>query len=378
MRVTREQARIQRDLAEKAETLSLEAKSEVKKLFPRRGNRRDDLDMVRRKIRGSEVMVNFEPGPMQGSETLLADVLFASDHLMNQHETGYGATTNMQKREEFEAGIGYERIRFGTEVEAADKLERPRYGSLNIFTAGAGTWIYGGCAIVLHSDTLRYATLTFRDSISMTWNTPYHFTQALGTREHFDHSITFRHFHYPSDWDEWKTGLIRTARGMSDPALERNVHYYAEVQIHGVVEIPQDILYLRANFYSEFGTPAGSRLQHWARRRGWPLVWGMGHEMVIDPTVEFPKLPDDGNPRPVWTDAIVENAELFADIWSNVAERKRNHPTTSVERAREDWAVLRSATPPAGRYVPGTTETVPVTMSEMQKRIVPMPLEEDT
>ena len=361
MQVTDEQRRIRDDLVDSARRLNGDAAAAVRGLFPRRG----DLDMVRRKIRGADVTVNFRPSADLNGRPLV-DVLFESDHYMNRHETGYGAGTDLAfGRDQFEAAIGYQPIRYHSELEASDKQERPRYAALNIFTSGAGAApAYGGAALVLHPDLLGCSTLTLRDSVSMTYFP--NFINGVGTIDAFDHCITWQRVNYPSSWDEWSAGLIRVARGMADPWLETNVHFYAEVQIHGVVEFPGDVLYLRANFQSEFGTAAGTRLQHWARRNGWSLVWGMGNEMVIDPTVEFPTVTGDDLPRPIWTDALLANAALFRDIWDNLAQN------AGTANTWDDWAVLWNAVPPAARYVPSPVATVPLTMTELRRRLLPL------
>ncbi len=375
MQITEKQRDVRQDLAVKSKKWNGEAQREIKGLFQQRG----DLDRIRRHIRGSEVTINFDPGDdISGpgeDERLLVDALLGSDHVLNQHETGFGAGAEIAEekgRAKFEQGIGYDPL------GQHNLSDRPRYGALNIFSSGAGSWYYGNCALVLHPDVLQHSTLSFRDSVSATYRDEFNFIKAVGTPEHFDHALVWRESNYQLDWNEWKNGLIRTSRGLADPNLATNVHFYAEVQIHGIVQIPDDILYLRANFkagtnVSPFGTEVGARLQHWARRYGWPLVWGSGHEMIIDPTVEFPTREGDGSLSPVWADAMLANAGRFRDFWDFLHTRNTN---TGTQNTDHDWAELWAETPPAGRWTPGTTEIVPVTMTEIGKRLSPMPVEQ--
>lgn len=355
MQVTPQQQQVRARLAEEAERRSRAASGRLKRLLPKR-----DRELVKRQISGSEVTINFPAHKPVGGRWLV-DILMEADHFMNQHESGHtGGVPISFGRDECEIRrFGYEAIPDGDAAQAA-RRDRPRYGAVNVFTSGVGSApVYGNCALVLHPRVAQAATITLMDSL-------HRKEPLIGTVDAFDHCIVqLNQVWSANSWRSWLSDLLRAARGMADPSAI--INRYLEIQIHAVIQFPTDILYLRGSFESQFGTPTGERLQHWARRQGWPLVWGVQTEMVIDPTVRFPTIDVPDPPRPNWSDAVLATAERFAGIWGYHARKCGGAPVTSNNLG--EWAMLWDATPPAARYMPSTTAKVPVTMRDLASRL---------
>lgn len=318
--------------------------------------------MARRQIAGAEVTLNF-PAAKRVRDQWLVDLMMDSTHYMNVHEIGFtGGVPVSFGRDAFEQSIGYVPVRTGTTHEAQDREDRPRYGALNVFRSGIGAAPgYGDCALVLHPQILQASTITLRDSLDKKG-------PLIGTSEALDHCLVQLHKTMDATfWQRWLSDLLRAARGMADPST--NVNAYAEVQIHAVVEFPADVIYLRGSFESQFGVETGERLQHWARRQGWPLVWGVQDEMVLDPTVQFPTSDGPDKQRPNWSDAVGATARRFAEFWA--AHAHENRGKANANNSRAAWSELWKATAPAARYTPSATENVPITMKDLAGRLSP-------
>jgi hypothetical protein len=357
MRVTAQQEAVFQELVHKAEQHSAAATPTFEKEF--RSRKKDDLWFLRRQIGGAELTLNFPAAKQVGGRTVL-ETMMQSDRYMNVHEVGHSCGVPVGfGRDAFEIDqFGYPALPQPPTTDA--QLDRPRYGAINVFVSGGGAAPgYGDCALVLHPDVQTRCTITLMDSLDK-------HGPPIGAQspDAFDHCLLHRMKEGPY-WERWVAGLLKAARGMADPTT--NINSYIEAQIHAVVEFPADVLYLRGSFESQFGTETGERLQHWARTHDWALVWGVQDQMLLDSTVQFPIVTDPHVRRPNWSDYLVAQAERFAQFWTR--HKNQNAGRALAQNSRADWSLLWEAMPPAQRYSPNQTETVPVTMNSLRQRL---------
>jgi len=171
-------------------------------------------------------------------------------------------------------------------------------------------------------------------------------TSAVATWDHFDHLIlenlefwrlssTNGSGFLSSVYDEAQALFQRSAFG-GDYARVPNitslgVMKYWETNVVGNVRFPEGVRFVIGSFPSLFGTLDGHRLQDFARRFGWPMVWSLaqvpkwGHfgrssaplnHRVLDPTVVASPslnitLPDAAH-------------RAFEALWNLVAQQRQN------------------------------------------------------
>ncbi|MFF5181379.1 DUF3626 domain-containing protein [Micromonospora sp. NPDC000316] len=172
--------------------------------------------------------------------------------------------------------------------------ERPTYGGLNLLGHADGACPrFGSCHLRLRPTVLTRATFCLGDS--------HLGPRTVGTADAFEAVLaglvtgTAATGECLGRTDTDVAALVRTLLDgpRAAPAVGRALDDYVEAQIHGVLDLAQDVEELVAD-PSFAGTETGAALESIAKRYGFPLRWHPGFVLAVDgvdPDFRGPAIP---------------------------------------------------------------------------------------
>ncbi|CAE7710460.1 unnamed protein product [Symbiodinium pilosum] len=193
----------------------------------------------------------------------------------------------------------------GAPSSLAEAGERPVYSMVNLNMIDMGSPIYGDVSAIFASKYIAKSTLVSPidtglyemgclDHESFAWAPPHNCSaitafKQLGTLQYFKHLFL-------ANKDFWNNlGVLSTAFPRLEspwgahPVRGGSFLNYLEGALIGQLEYPAAIRFLIGAFPALFGTDLGTRLQSWARSRGWVLVWALGpnDKAIVEQTQGF-------------------------------------------------------------------------------------------
>lgn len=239
--------------------------------------------------------------------------------------------------------------------QLADCMERPLYCAPNSMQLGPGLHMFGGITFVLKQEYVRdLIVLLPMDSGNWVDCCLQHTTCNLncfawtdymvGSMDYMDHMIMRNLQYWRSDTSLQM--LAETFQRLFSPVghqseLSPEIFYaYIEAMVVGNVIIPDGVSHIIAAFDTFFGSARAERLQAWATKMGFGLIWANGFsdsnttqmgtfsQAYLDPTVPF---------APNATATAAELAS-FRDLWNNIKQATKGglQPRFS-EWWREQW-----------------------------------------
>lgn len=165
--------------------------------------------------------------------------------------------------------------------------ERPKYGALSVFDFPDGPAPrFGSCYFLLKSNVLNRATFTYLDSHLL--------PQERGTIKEFDHiyselltEIFTRNFvlglsdlTVPKFVSYLKNDIEHSMKDYSKKIPKRNLNYYIETQVHGDINLNEDIEALVADpSFKE--TEIGDKLIELSNHYNFSLHWHKGFKLLL-------------------------------------------------------------------------------------------------
>ncbi|KPV56617.1 hypothetical protein QJ48_26655 [Paenibacillus sp. A3] len=212
-------------------------------------------------------------------------------------------------------------------LEGVTDHQRPKYGALHCMLHPDGpSPRFGSCYFLLSPKVSRRCTYTYLDS--------HQDPKEKGTYDEFDDILAavlkdaFFQEYALGEKDltprKWIDHLLHHLEGpLKDPSKReprRNLNHYIEAQVHGDIDLKDDVEVLVAD-PSFQGTYIGERLEQLCSKYSIALYWHMGFAMRVD------EVPADfrGPAMPSLAKRIARNDEIDASvIGAAVNDLKRN------------------------------------------------------
>jgi hypothetical protein len=244
---------------------------------------------------------------------------------------------------------------------------------------------YGPISLVLEPQLKWFSTVTFDDTNLLAGGADEDNLPPVGTFDSLDHLLVELHDVrsdlIPKSWESWCRNLVRVARGRRVSGYNK----YWEAQIHAPINLKDDVVFVRASYQNLFGKEVGGKVQAWARRNGWPLIWGYKSNVLVDPTVK-PESNVSHTDEWRWAHVFTSKRQLasairiFEENWKNCATEKMNidgnEELFPQEKTREyedflkaRWAGFWGDMPTGLRAEPATgadRESLPGTLHRMR------------
>ena len=257
------------------------------------GERGRSVAAVARTLAARPVTVHFQPDRLVGGSPqglLSAEGIAASGRFENQFVTGISSGSVDAGRDGRRRG--WEDRLFGRAYRHAPDRERPGYGTLNLFAHPDGGSVgFGSCHLVLRREVNRRTTFCVGDS----HEEPDVFGVGDDLVSIVEHLVTEADgrgvvLGRPMDLDALLDGLD----AVSGPT-GRVIDGYVEAQVHGGIEIGEDVAEVVADDCFTRG-PVGEVLVQLARRHGVELRWTEGPRLApgdVPSSITFRGEPED-------------------------------------------------------------------------------------
>ncbi|KAB1929621.1 DUF3626 domain-containing protein [Micromonospora sp. ALFpr18c] len=244
------------------------------------GHRPEQL--VAAAVQRGRLTVNFHPDRLCADGRSVASALAEDGVYRSQFVTGISNGKLMA----YPGGDRdrWEQLMFGGAYQrpGVTPAERPTYGGLNLLDHLDGACPrFGSCHLRLRPQVLTRATFCLGDS--------HLGPSVVGTADAFEAVLAGLLAGVAATGDcLGRTGtdvafLARTVLNAptTPPAVGRALDDYVEAQIHGTLDLAQDVEELVVD-PSFAGTPTGATLELIARRYGFPLRWHPGFTLAVD------------------------------------------------------------------------------------------------
>jgi hypothetical protein len=256
------------------------------------------------------INIHFHPDRIANNNSTIIDGLIESGEYKNQYQTKISSGS-------LTAEIGGERDSwenklfnniYGTTIN-----ERPKYGSLSLTSTSDGASPrFGSCFLVANPEIKRRSTFTYGDS--------YHLPNEIGTADHlvliyaklyediFVRNTAFG-FQYNSLSDFIKNTTDLLNLGELTAKNTHNLDFYIEAQIHGRIDLKNDITTLVAD-YSFKETEYEISFNTMCDKYDISLAWNLGYELHLN------EVPGDfrGIETRLFAEKIAENGIINAYI----------------------------------------------------------------
>lgn len=256
------------------------------------------------------VNLHFHPDRISNNNCTIIDSLTESGEYKNQYQTKISSGS-------LSAEIGGERDfwenKLFNNIYGANINERPKYGSLSLNSAIDGASPrFGSCFFVTNPEIKHRSTFTYGDS--------HHLPNEIGTANHLTliyvklyEDIFTRNtalgipYNSLGDFIKHITKLLKL--GELTGKNTHNLDFYIETQIHGRIDLKNDITTLVAD-YSFKETEFESRFNELCEKFDISLVWNLGYKLHIN------DIPNDfrGIETQIFAKKIAENGIINSYI----------------------------------------------------------------
>lgn len=228
------------------------------------------------------VNLHFHPDRISYNNCTIIDSLIESGEYKNQYQT---KTSSGSLTAEIGGDRDFWENRLFNNIYGTNINERPKYGSLSLnSTSDGASPRFGSCFFVTNSEIKRRCTFTYGDS--------YLLPNEIGTANHLIliysklyEDIFIRNtalgFEYNSLSDFIKNTTNFLKLGELTDKNTHNLDFYIEAQIHGRIDLKNDITTLVAD-YSFKGTEFENRFRKLCEKFDISLVWNLGYELYMN------------------------------------------------------------------------------------------------
>ncbi len=313
-----------------------QAKQQIEHIRQMANLKPTDLDEVRRLIlTNASIAINFHPDRLDQNNQTVAQGLLASGLYQSQFVTK--VSNGLLAPEKGSARDHWERQLFNFDVAEG---ERPKYGGLDLLRrAGGPCPRFGSCYFILKPNISQQCTFTYRDS--------YYEPKEKGSLQYFDDIFAaflnecFERNFALGQSNLHPQALLAELKQLSKPydnpsaqKTSSNLDHYIEAQIHGPIELKEDVLYLVAD-PSFQNTPIEQQLTLICRQYNIDLHWHGGYRLAID------KIPDNfrGATMPSFGQTIAIDGMVTPFAIGQAARSAHFHPEKWKHRGGDHFVM---------------------------------------